>query len=59
MALDNWTGEWLGTTMFFSHHDCDVTKRLVLDAGLLLERVEMLQQDNESTEFLWITARKL
>jgi hypothetical protein len=44
--------------VFFSHHHADKTRRLVLDAGLLFERVEVLRQDNEETEFLWITARK-
>jgi hypothetical protein len=44
--------------MFFSHYDSDGSKRLVADAGLLIERAEVLQQDNESTRFLWITASK-
>ncbi len=57
-ALDGWIGEWLGTPMFFSHHDSAVATQLVLDAGLRLERTEVLQQDNEKTEFLWITAQK-
>ena len=61
-ALDNWTGEWLGATMFFSHHDADTTKQLVRDAGLILDCVEVLKQDNEidnqNVEFLWITAQK-
>lgn len=43
--LDNWAGEWLGTAMFFSHHNSDVSKRLVVDAGLVIERAEVLQQD--------------
>jgi SAM-dependent methyltransferase len=58
-GVDNWTGEWLGTTMFFSHHDIDVTKRLVVNAGLVIEKAEVLQQDNEEANFLWITAYKL
>lgn len=61
-ALDNWTGQWLRTTMFFSHHDAAVTKQLVHDAGLVLERAEIIRQDNEpdnaNVEFLWITAQK-
>jgi len=56
--LNGCEDDWLGTTMFFSHHHADKTRRLVLDAGLLFERVEVLRQDNEETEFLWITARK-
>jgi cyclopropane fatty-acyl-phospholipid synthase-like methyltransferase len=56
--LDDWTGEWLGTTMFFSHYDSDASKRLVANAGLVIERAEVLRQDDESTRFLWITACK-
>jgi hypothetical protein len=51
-------GQLAGTTMFFSHYDGALTQELVSDAGLLVERAEVLQQDNEETEFLWITARK-
>jgi cyclopropane fatty-acyl-phospholipid synthase-like methyltransferase len=57
-AVDGWTGEWLGTTMFFSHHDIDTTKHLIVDAGLAIERAEILEQDNEGARFLWVTARK-
>jgi cyclopropane fatty-acyl-phospholipid synthase-like methyltransferase len=54
----DWSGDWLGTPMFFSHHDPEVTRRLVLDAGFQLERVEVLEQDNEKAKFLWICGRK-
>ena len=57
-AEGDWSEEWLGTTMFFSHHDPEMTKRLVRAAGLRLDRVEMLKQDNEEAVFLWITAQK-
>ena len=57
-AEGEWSEEWLGTTMFFSHHHPEMTKRLVQDAGLRLHRVEMLKQDNEEAVFLWITAHK-
>jgi cyclopropane fatty-acyl-phospholipid synthase-like methyltransferase len=57
-AEGEWSEEWLGTTMFFSHHHPETTKRLVQDAGLRLRRVEMLKQDNEEAVFLWITAHK-
>jgi SAM-dependent methyltransferase len=55
-AEGEWSEEWLGTTMFFTHHHPEMTKRLVQDAGLRLQRVEMLKQDNEEAVFLWITA---
>jgi hypothetical protein len=56
-ALDDCVGNWLGTTMFSSHYDGALTQELISDAGLLVERAEVLQQDNEEAEFLWITAR--
>ena len=55
--LDDWVGNWLGTTMLFSHYDGARTQELISDAGLVVERAEVLQQGNEETEFLWITAR--
>jgi cyclopropane fatty-acyl-phospholipid synthase-like methyltransferase len=51
-AEGEWSEEWLGTTMFFSHHHPEMTKRLVQNAGLRLQRVEMLKQDNEEAVFL-------
>jgi len=55
---EDWTGQWLGTTMLFSHHGPETTRQLILDTGLRLERVELLRQDNEEAVFLWITAEK-
>jgi cyclopropane fatty-acyl-phospholipid synthase-like methyltransferase len=57
-AEGDWSGEWLGTTMFFSHHNPETTKQLIQDAGLRLERVELLKQNNEEAVFLWITAKE-
>ena len=54
----DWSGEWLGTPMFFSHNAPEATRRMVRDAGLVAERVEVVKQDNEDQSFLWITARK-
>lgn len=53
-----WIEEWLGAAMLFSHHNPDGTKALVLAAGLRIETIETLPQDNESAEFLWICAQK-
>jgi SAM-dependent methyltransferase len=57
-SAGDWLGEWLGTPMFFSHHDPEVAKRLINDAGLCLEKVEFVEQENEEATFLWIGARK-
>ena len=54
----NWRGEWLGTEMFFSHHDADINLRLVADAGLAVVRSELADQDNEDARFLWVLARR-
>ncbi len=54
----NWLGEWLGTPMFFSHHDPEEAKRIINEAGFNLDLVELVEQDNESATFLWIAARK-
>jgi cyclopropane fatty-acyl-phospholipid synthase-like methyltransferase len=54
----DWLGEWLGTPMFFSHHEPEKAKQLVNDAGFRLEQVELIEQDNEKATFLWIAARK-
>jgi cyclopropane fatty-acyl-phospholipid synthase-like methyltransferase len=56
--LESWTGEWLGTKMFFSHHDIKTTKQLVSKAGLSITKAELVRQDNEDAWFLWITAHK-
>lgn len=39
-AVEGWTGEWLGTTMFISCFDIDTTKRLVADAGLTMKALK-------------------
>jgi SAM-dependent methyltransferase len=56
--LEDWRGEWLGVEMFFSHYDAETNKRLVRDAGLVLEQAEVVVQDNEDARFLWVIARQ-
>jgi SAM-dependent methyltransferase len=55
---EEWSGKWLGAEMYFSHYDSDANKRLVCDAGLTIERAEVVNQDNEDAQFLWIIARR-
>ena len=57
--LDDWRGDWLGVEMFFSHYGADINKRLVRDAGLVIERAELIEQDDEEARFLWIVARRV
>jgi SAM-dependent methyltransferase len=58
VSAGDWSGTWLGVPMFFSHNDPKDARQIIRDAGLLLERAELVEQDNEETSFLWITARK-
>jgi SAM-dependent methyltransferase len=57
-AAADWTGEWLGAEMFFSQHDAATNLRLVEEAGMIVERAEIVAQDNEDARFLWVIARK-
>jgi SAM-dependent methyltransferase len=57
-ALPDWTGDWLGVDMFFSHHGAEANKQLVRDAGFAIERAEVVKQDDEDRRFLWVVARR-
>lgn len=56
----DWTGEWLGVTMFFSHFDADANRALVEDSGFRIERAEVIgeDEDGETVRFFWILARR-
>jgi SAM-dependent methyltransferase len=54
----DWTGDWLGVPMFFSHSAPEAAKAMVRKAGLNLTQTEVKKQDNEDASFLWISARK-
>lgn len=60
---DEWVGEWLGTTMFFSSFPPEETSRLLGDAGfelLLDERMWMVEPEPEPDEgfWQWVLARR-
>lgn len=57
-AAGEWTGEWLGTTMFFGHIDKAETLRFLAEAGLLVRNSTIEKQDSEDAAFLWIEATK-
>ena len=38
---EEWTGDWLGTTMYFSSFDARTNRRLLVDAGFELELDEL------------------
>uniref|UniRef100_A0A9E7ZXW5 Class I SAM-dependent methyltransferase n=1 Tax=Bosea sp. NBC_00436 TaxID=2969620 RepID=A0A9E7ZXW5_9HYPH len=52
-----WTGEWLGTMMFFGHSGEEATFRLLADSGFRVVRSAVERQDNEDAAFLWIEAQ--
>lgn len=56
---EGWTGDWLGSTMFFSSFPPETNRRLLLGAGFTLELDEVvtfLEPDGEAS-FQWILAR--
>ena len=53
-----WTGEWLGTTMFFGHAGEAEALRFLTEAGLLVRHSSVEKQDNEEATFRWIEAAK-
>ena len=54
-----WTGQWLGTTTFFSSYPADINRRLLVDAGfaLDLDEVVTLREPEGDVQFHWILAR--
>jgi cyclopropane fatty-acyl-phospholipid synthase-like methyltransferase len=56
-ALPDWSGEWLGTQMFFSHYDSGTNLKLLCDTGFEIERAQVVDQDHDNARFLWVVAR--
>lgn len=52
--------DWLGAPMFWSHHDPETTRQLVLQAGLTImdQRVETINEGQGPATFVWWTAMK-
>ncbi len=52
--------DWLGVEMYFSHFSARVNRRLVEQAGLVVERADVLvePEDRFDARFLWVVARK-
>jgi SAM-dependent methyltransferase len=51
--------DWLGVPMFFSHFGARRNRRLVEDAGLVVEeaRIRIEPEDRHDARFLWVIAR--
>jgi SAM-dependent methyltransferase len=58
--VPDWTGEWLGTTMYFSGYEPEVNRRLLNGAGfeLLLEEVVTLVEPEGDATFHWVLAQR-
>jgi SAM-dependent methyltransferase len=56
---DEIEADWLGVDMFFSHFSARVNRRLVAEAGLVIERAEVAvePEDRHDARFLWVVAR--
>jgi ubiquinone/menaquinone biosynthesis C-methylase UbiE len=52
--------DWLGAPMYWSHFDAETNRRLVEEAGLVIESatLETADEDGAPVTFLWIVARK-
>jgi cyclopropane fatty-acyl-phospholipid synthase-like methyltransferase len=56
----DWTGAFLGTTMFFSGYEPETNRRLLDEAGFerLLDDVVTIQEPDAPAEFPWVLARR-
>ena len=56
----DWTGDWLGETMFFSSYDADTNRRLVHAAGFdfLVDETLVTREPDGDVAFLWVLAQK-
>jgi SAM-dependent methyltransferase len=57
-AAGEWTGEWLGTTMFFGHNSEAETLECLTVSGLKVRDFSVEKQDNEEAAFKWVEAVK-
>jgi cyclopropane fatty-acyl-phospholipid synthase-like methyltransferase len=60
---ESWTGEWLGTTMFFSSFTPDTNRRLLVEAGFEILRDEIVTMlepspDGGQGQWQWVLARR-
>ncbi len=52
--------DWLGVDMYFSHFSARVNRRLVEEAGFVVERADVIvePEDRHGARFLWVVARR-
>jgi SAM-dependent methyltransferase len=51
--------DWLGVDMYFSHFSARVNRRLLAEAGFVVERAEVVTEpeDRHDARFLWVVCR--
>jgi SAM-dependent methyltransferase len=51
--------DWLGVEMYFSHYSARVNRRLLAEAGLVVEQADVViePEDRHDARFLWVVAR--
>jgi SAM-dependent methyltransferase len=51
--------DWLGVPMYFSHFSARVNRRLLVEAGFVVERAEVVvePEDRHDARFLWVVGR--
>jgi SAM-dependent methyltransferase len=51
--------DWLGVDMYFSHFSARVNRRLLAEAGFVVERAEVVTEpeDRHDARFLWVACR--
>jgi len=57
---DNWTGDWLGVSMYFSSWPPETNSRMLTDAGfeLLRDEVVTISEPEGDGPFQWVLARR-
>jgi len=58
--MEGWTGEWLGTTMYFSGWSPETNRELLLGAGfeLLIDEVIEMREPEGPVQFHWVLASR-
>jgi SAM-dependent methyltransferase len=57
--IPDWTGDWLGTAMFFSSFAAETNRRLLADAGfdLVVDEVVTMREPDRDVAFQWVLAK--
>jgi cyclopropane fatty-acyl-phospholipid synthase-like methyltransferase len=58
--VPGWTGEWLGAETYFSGHEPETNRRLLVEAGFrtLVDEVVTMQEPEGEATFHWVLAER-